>query len=453
MGNAEKTVLLINPLWQGLDEPFEHLGLGYLAACLRRSGIGTEICNLPLTGDPVAAVLEMTADKKVGLIGVSITFQESAAEILSFTARLKGRTEVPLVLGGIYPTFAAEEIMSLFPAVDYIVKGEGEKTLPELAEVLFTGGNAREVAGIFGRTGEEIWETADRPSVGDLDSLPFPVRDLLPEVLEQTGYASLLSSRGCYGRCTFCSVNAFFARFGAKYRMRSVENVLAEMEELQRNYGVRNFAFNDANFICGRKGRERAFEFAEALLKRGIKARFSIQCRVNDVEKELFALLKKAGLCKVFLGVESGSQTVLDRFQKDATVVQNLEALKVLSDLDIFVAMGFIMFDYRTTFAELAENMAFLRVVRQVTGKPYLAEVDPVSKVLPFAGTKVEAELKKLGRYRGNTLSFSYSMADPLVEAAYRGLKAASSVSRKIKTLRGRSVYREFDWETGKIKD
>ena len=129
--------------------------------------------------------------------------------------------------------------------------------------------------------------TADRPSVGDLDSLPFPVRDLLPEVLEQTGYASLLSSRGCYGRCTFCSVNAFFARFGAKYRMRSVENVLAEMEELQRNYGVRNFAFNDANFICGRKGRERAFEFAEALLKRGIKARFSIQCRVNDVEKEL----------------------------------------------------------------------------------------------------------------------------------------------------------------------
>jgi hypothetical protein len=88
-----------------------------------------------------------------------------------------------------------------------------------------------------------------------------------------------------------------------------------------------------------------------------------------------------------------------------------------------------------------------------VTGKPYLAEVDPVSKVLPFAGTKVEAELKKMGRYRGNTLSFSYSMADPLVEAAYRGLKAAASVSRKIKTLRGRSVYHEFDWETGKIKD
>jgi len=450
---AGRRVLLLNPAWKRLEEPFEHLGLGCLAASLRRAGIDTVILDEPLCGGR-SGTLQLVREGGFGLIGVSVTFQEGAAEALTAITRLKAATGVPVAIGGIYPTFAAEEILSLYPAVDFIVKGEGEETLPELAETLFSGGDVKKVPGLVGRTGTELWETPDRPGVADLDTLPWPARDTLPAVLKRTGVASLLSSRGCYGRCSFCSVDAFFSRFGAKMRRRSTEDVLAEMEELIGRYGVSNFSFNDANFIGGKgRGRERAREIADGILQKGWKIKFSIECRVTDVDKELFSLLKQAGLCKVFLGVESGSQSVLDRFRKDATVEENMRALEILSGLDLFVAMGFIMFDSKTTFAELNENIQFLQQVKAVTGRPYLAQVDPVSKLLPFAGTKAEADLKAEGRYRGNTLSFSYCLKDPKVEALYRLLCLFTGAGRKLRTLRGKSLYREYDWQTGTIKD
>ncbi|NLZ93039.1 MAG: B12-binding domain-containing radical SAM protein [Firmicutes bacterium] len=454
-GSGEKkTVVLINPNWRQLDEPFEHLGLGYLAACLRNAGIDTLIIDMPLSGSCAAEVIATIKQNNCALIGVSITFQESAQEVLAFVTELKQHTAVPIAVGGIYPTFASQEIMSLYPSVDFIIKGEGEETVVELAQAILANGDVHKVAGLVGRTDNEFWETPDRPSVQNLDTLPLPARDTLPDVLAQTGYASLLSSRGCYGRCTFCSVDAFFSRFGAKFRLRSADSVIEELEMLQQKFGVVNFAFNDANFICGKgRGSERAREIAELILQKGWQIRFSIQCRVNDVEPELFALLKKAGLCKVFLGVESGSQAVLDRFQKDVTVADNLRAIKILSDLDIFIAMGFIMFDYRTSINDLNNNLQFLRQVREMTGKAYLAEVDPVSKVLPFAGTKVEAELKQEKRYLGNSLSFSYKLADPLVEFIYQGLSKLADIKRKKAAKRGESLYREFDWHTGGIKN
>ncbi|NLZ38280.1 MAG: B12-binding domain-containing radical SAM protein [Firmicutes bacterium] len=453
-GSGEKKkVILINPHWQQLDEPFEHLGLGYLAACLRKAGIETLIIDMPLLGSTAAEVIETINNNNCALIGVSITFQESAKEVLTLVTEIKEQTNVPIVIGGIYPTFAAKEIMTLFSSVDFIVKGEGEETLVELAQAILADGDVRRVAGLVGRANDELWETADRPSVKDLDALPLPARDTLPQVLAQVGYASVLSSRGCYGRCTFCSVDAFFRRFGTKFRMRSAADVVAELEMLQQKYGAVNFAFNDANFICGKgRGRERAREIAELILEKGWKIKFSIQCRADDVEPELFALLKKAGLCKVFLGVESGSQAVLDRFQKDTTVAENLTAIKILDDLDIFIAMGFIMFDYRTSINDLNENLQFLKQVKEMTGKAYLAEIDPVSKVLPFAGTKVEAELKREKRYLGNSLSFSYKLADPMVQFIYQLLSRLAEFKRKKAAKRGKSLYREFDWHTGGIK-
>ena len=147
--------------------------------------------------------------------------------------------------------------MTLCPEIDYIVKGEGEETLPELVHTLFAGGDVKKVPGLLGRTGATLWESPDRPSAAKLDELPWPARDTLPQILEKTGCASILSSRGCYGRCSFCSVDAFFSRFGPKMRLRSAGDVLAEMEYLQKEYGVKNFAFNDAEFI-GSKGRGRA---------------------------------------------------------------------------------------------------------------------------------------------------------------------------------------------------
>ncbi|MCR3921950.1 MAG: cobalamin B12-binding domain-containing protein, partial [Firmicutes bacterium] len=109
----KNSVMLINPGWQQLDEPFEHLGLGYLAASLRHVGIETTIMDVPLTGATVATMAKQIHAGGIALVGVSITFQESAREALRGITQLKKETGVTIVVGGIYPTLAAQEIMAL----------------------------------------------------------------------------------------------------------------------------------------------------------------------------------------------------------------------------------------------------------------------------------------------------------------------------------------------------
>jgi radical SAM superfamily enzyme YgiQ (UPF0313 family) len=186
---------------------------------------------------------------------------------------------------------------------------------------------------------------------------------------------------------------------------------------------------NDANFIGGStNARARARKIAEGILDRKLDLEIRIQCRVNDVEEELFAMLKKAGLTRVYLGIESGSQTVLDRFKKDATVQQNIEALKTLAKLDLFVAMGFIMFDDRMSFNELNENITFLNQEKSIIPKDKLGSIYPLSKLLPLAGTEVESYMKANKKYKGNSLAYSYSFDDVTINMFYNFCSALSNV-------------------------
>ncbi len=404
-------VILINPPSRK-KEVYEHLGLGYLAACLRKRNIDVKILNMTHWTVPQAFQEVKRFSSKI--LGVSIPFQRSGALAFNLISRLKKEGfAAHVVVGGIYPTFSYEEIMKRFPAVDSVVLGEGEETIVELAEAVINGNDWRQVKGIAYRENGQTVTNETRPLIKDLDTIPFPERDALPEVLKKTNFAPMLTSRGCYGRCSFCSVVPFFSKFGPKYRMRSSKNVMEEIEMLYHQYNVRNIEFNDANFIGGKgRGFNRAREIAEEILKSNLDLRFSIQCRPDDVDEELFTVLKNAGLSKVFLGVESGSQSMLDRFHKDVTVEENLKSLEILGKLDLIVFMGFITFDDRTSLKEFNENLVFIQKAKRVMPKNRLY-YDLGAELIPLAGTEAERYMKETRKLMGNSLKFSYKVEDP----------------------------------------
>lgn len=433
--------LLVNPPSKAGDV-FEHLGLGYLAACLRKRDINVKILNMPTYS--INKFLEEITRYQAKILGISIPFQDGAQMVFNLISRLKKTGfDAHICIGGIFPTFSYKEILANAPCIDSIVLGEGEETFVELTEALINNIDWREISGIAYREHDEIVTGQSRPLITELDQIPFPERDVLPEVLKKLSFATMLTSRGCYGRCSFCSVVPFFSQFGPKYRMRSSQNVIEELDILYNKYGVRNVEFNDANFIGGKgRGSNRASDIASGILSKNMDLHFSIQCRADDVEQELFTVLNTAGLKKVFLGIESGSQSMLDRFRKDTTVEDNFKAIEILSKLDLTVFMGFITFDDLITQEEFKENINFLRIAKKMIPSTKLI-FDPIAKLLPLAGTEAEKRLKEAEKYIGNSLRFSYRLDDHGLNLFYNTLSGLSNFARGLR--KGLNIANDYN--------
>lgn len=440
-------VLLINPPHNLRINLEENLGLGYIAACLKKHGLKTEIMDYSSQHWP-GQVEKQLPKLSCQLVGVTIPFQDQAKIAFSFISALKAlNPHVHINIGGMYPTFAYEEILNLFSFVDSVTLGEGEETFVELADSIINGKEWRTTRGIVYRSDSGLTVNEIRPLIKDLDSIPFPERYMLNTNAKNMKYANLLTSRGCYGRCTFCSVVSFYSMFGAKYRLRSTENVMDEILFLYNKYDVRNISISDANFIGGQgRGYTRAANVAEEILKRNLDLRFVMACRPDDVEEKLFANLKRAGLAGVFLGIESGSQAMLDRFQKDITVEQNIEAMEILKKLGLYVIMGFIPFDERVSFTELYDNALFLEIIRK-TMPPNMWRHPFFSRILPYAGTEIERHMKETGIYKGNSLDYSYRILDPKINFLYSTANFLSVVADKAKRIfKSSPVGYELDW-------
>lgn len=442
--------LLINPYWSKLSEGIEHLGLGFMAACTRNAGFTVVIADAPVNGWNNDETIKKIKNYDPSVIGVSIPFQGGLSDALELIKLLRKNFKCHITLGGIYPTFEYESLLSEYDEIDSIVLGEGELTFVELIKAIKDASPLSSVDGIAFRQNSQVITTKVRPLVENLDSLPFPDRDSLPEIIKEFGFASILSSRGCYGRCSFCSVDGFYSSFGSKYRFRSAKNVVDEMEFLIEKYNVHNFMFNDANFIGGvGRGRDRAYEIANEIMSRGLNIEFRIQCRANDVDKELFSVLKNAGLTRVFIGIESGSQPQLDRYVKDITVEENLKALSILNELGLFVKAGFIMFDRDATIDDLMNNINFIKTVKNMFNNDNLGHIYPVAKLLPFAGSSTKKSLNQQGVLNGNYKNYDYDIKDKKIDLFYKAVQIATNGIWKIKSKFKNDDSDIKDWTRG----
>ncbi|NMC55956.1 MAG: hypothetical protein GYA50_01875 [Eubacteriaceae bacterium] len=287
-------VLLINPLGSKYEDADEHLGLGYIASYARAHDISVAIIDVPLNGWTLKQAAFEIAKYSCKLIGISIPFQQYAKQALELIRELRAEGfTCHLTAGGIFPTFSYEELFALCPEIDSIILGEGEITFCELAQKIIADKDWRDVHGISYLENGKVITTQVRPLEENIDNFPYPARDTLPLVLKRQPSVSMLSSRGCYGGCSFCSVVPFFSSFGPRCRVRSTENIIDEMQMLISTYGVHNIIFNDAEFAGGIAiNRAQTIEIAEEIIKRNFNIHFSIQCRVNDIDYETFDKLK-----------------------------------------------------------------------------------------------------------------------------------------------------------------
>ncbi len=422
--------LLIHPRYSKVQEVNENIGIGYIAAYSRAKGKKVEILDMAARGWSVKESVEHIQSSPPEVIGLSILFQEGAGEVLDFIRKLReAGIKSHIVVGGIYPSFEYKALLLNHAEIDSVCIGEGEETFYCLMESIENGTDITQVEGLALRVGGEIITTPRRRPVDDLDRLPFPARDVLPFTLKHVTYASMVSSRGCYGHCSFCSVCEFFSSMGARYRYRNPEKVVDEIETIIQEYEVTRFTFDDANFMGGGKtGKERSLEFARILRERKLSIEYSIQCRSDDIETQLFETLKESGLARVYLGVESGSQEQLNRYRKGLNVEDNLKALEILAGLGIFVQMGFIMFDPSATVDDISANQQFLAKIKAMFREDKLGYLSPTTKLIPLSGSEYVEKLRQDGRLKGDYLGYSYDFADKKTALLYNVSSASANM-------------------------
>ncbi|MEA1948851.1 MAG: radical SAM protein, partial [Thermodesulfobacteriota bacterium] len=318
-------VLLINPsaigTFRAIGISFPPLGILYVAATVRNRGHDVKVLDRSVDHREVDF-------ESFDVVGVhSDTTRFNRAFELARQAKAAG---VKVVMGGPHPCFMAEEILKT-GSVDAVVKGEGDESFPDLLDAWTNGADPTSIPGMILLTPQGIVDTGDRKRIQDVDSLPFPARDLIDLSLYHTRLGhrpltSLHTSRGCPYRCRFCSSTRFD---GAKWRARSPESVLAELEYLVRDLGYGAVAFMDDNFAGSP---ERTHRICDGILRKGLDVRWWCFCRVDTIVRypELVKRMAEAGAHSMFIGVETPSSGVLDHFNKGINSEQTLQAVQIL---------------------------------------------------------------------------------------------------------------------------
>lgn len=346
----------------------ESLALGYLAGSLRANSFKAKIVDEEATGSSREQILKQV--QKADLIGFSAIAKPQIFPIIETVKTLRENgCNAHISIGGQYATFLYRELLGLKGVFDSVVRFEGEQTFVELAQAIEESKNLAGVKGLAFRENGKMKENPLRPLVENLDSIPFPARDALPMVLQHGGLPAISSSRGCYNKCSYCSISAFYsAPSGKPFRFRSAKNVLSELKELKLNFpSIGEIWFVDDNFVIpGETGLKRTIELCNGIKKLGLE--FDIYLRANDVNEKLVRLLKQSGLRNIFIGAEAGNDFTLQKiFNKNISAKQTMDAIKLCNRMQISVDPGFIMFHPWSTMQEIGQNIKFLEETKQYT--------------------------------------------------------------------------------------
>lgn len=402
-------VVLVQPGIIWVYDAFEHLGLGYLAAALRAAGLRVKIVDAILDRlrmSDLAAELDRYDISVLGVTLVSHGYEATVRFLEHYRAR---HPSTRVVAGGHFATFAAARIFEHTDVFSGIVLGEGEQSFVRYCQEVLAGREPRvpDVA----LPGEPVERSRTR--IADMDALPFPARDYLPLALRRGAIASITASRGCYARCSFCTVPSFYqAKNGPRWMSRSIESVIEELRELHGRYGLDHFMFVDDNFMGpGRSGRQRALEFAEAYGRSGLPMTFHIDLRAMDVYEDVIAALTRVGLKSVFIGIESVSDDDLLTYRKDLRAESNWDAVRIIKAYGLERTLSMIMFNPSTTPESIARNCRFLRHA------DYFPR-NPISILNIYEGT--EHRRTFADRIHGPFWDYRFSFERPEVERIYR---------------------------------
>jgi radical SAM superfamily enzyme YgiQ (UPF0313 family) len=402
------------------SKPVESLALGYLAAALRLDGHEVVLHDAMLFDWSPEESVRRLLEAAPAIVGFTVTqnhFPDKLVELLALLER--SSFEGIVLVGGHSVSFFPERILRLVARVDGVVSGEGEGTLRAIASAVAAGGDWRAIPGVTARdpSGAPLRHPPRR--IEDLREMTWPARDLIPDVLQYDGLACISTSRGCYARCSFCSVPRFYGLSqnrpyaAGAWIARPVDDVANEMESLHERFALQELLIVDDEFFGGCDlGFDRARDFARTLVERRLPIRFALSCRAENARPEVLADLQRAGLVHVFIGLESGTAESLKLYGKGHTVDQNRRAVETVKSLGLSFQAGYMMFNTKSTIEDVQANLRFLRDIGEC--KPAVIH----SGVDPHFGAPLVTKLERDGVLRDKGLRLAVEYGDPKVIAA-----------------------------------
>jgi anaerobic magnesium-protoporphyrin IX monomethyl ester cyclase len=327
-----KRILLLNP---PLDEKERSgalaaatgrsipYGLISLAAVIRNEGYNVSFLDSANFGYNVKETVDRILTINPDYLGITtVTLSVDRTSQVADLLKLKNR-RMKIIVGGAHLSSVPEETMKRFCNFDIGVIGEGEETIIELLKTLDNKTSLKNVKGIIYREGGEIIRTEKRSMIKNLDSLPLPAWDIVPDMLNvyrpsapsylRLPSTTIVTSRGCFGKCIFCNSKMIHGGL----RCFSAEYVLKMIRYLVKNYKIKDLSIYDDNFVFSR---ERVEKICKTILDEKIDITWSCYSRVDQGNLELFRLMKKAGCWQISYGIESGSQRILDLIKKNVTL-------------------------------------------------------------------------------------------------------------------------------------
>jgi len=403
----------VDALFVGYEDQ-ENLGLRSIMSALEAAGFRSALA--PYRPGDLLGVLRAAQAHAPDLVGFSIIFQYTLDEFAGLMAALRD-AGVPahFTVGGHFPSLRPRETLEALPHADSVVRFEGEVTTTELLRQLRRPDTWASIEGLAFRCGSQIVVNAPRALIADLDAMPRPIRGRPRAMTRGVRSAPLLASRGCLYDCAFCSIRQFYGGApGPLRRVRAPAAVVDEMRDLFDRDDVRFFVFLDDDFAArSRQQRQWIDAFLRSLDEARLtgRIRWKMSCRVDDVDEHVIRRCRDHGLVSVYLGVESGSPANLSTLNKGVTVEQNLAAIETLRQAGVAFDMGFMLFEPYSTLETIQENIDFLRRVTADGACPA-----NFCKMLPLAGTPIEARLRNEGRLKGTVTQPDYDFLDPRLD-------------------------------------
>ncbi|HEX8949566.1 MAG TPA: radical SAM protein [Dissulfurispiraceae bacterium] len=344
---SKKVMLITPPYHSGVVESagtWLNLGFVYLAGSLRKAGYDVEIYDAMSYFHGYDEIRKRLEDRRPDVVAAA-AITATINDCLTLCGMAKElNPAVVTVIGNVHPTFCWEEVLKGNPHVDYLVRGEGELTLPELLDCHFAKGAVSKVRGIAFRDGGGAVATPAREYIADLDALEgawdlvdwsiYTYRPTPGSVL-----AIVNSSRGCNQHCSFCSQQLFWSR---KWRPKSPERFVAELEHIHTKYGVNAAMISDETPTVDRKRWERILDL---LIERSMDLELFMETRVKDIlrDRDLLRKYRRAGIEHIYVGVESTNRETLLKFAKDVSIEESKQAIALINNEDIITETSFVL--------------------------------------------------------------------------------------------------------------
>lgn len=367
-------ILLVNPPFnrlKGIKDIYFPLGLGYLAGSLEKEGFDVSIYNAEVgEGDIWNEYKQVLKDINPDIVAISSSSAKfhNAVEIARLFKEFNKKGKI--ILGGPHATICPKEVAN--ELIDFVVKGEGEKTIVELCQAIKDNKDYSHIKGL-----EE-----KRELIENLDELPFPSRSklLFKERYPKRIFGAIITLRGCPFNCGFCAAKCMWTQ---KVRFRSIENVILEIKQVIKEFKTKEFFFWDDSFTLNK---QRTIELCKRLKPLGIF--WGCCTKVTLLDEELVRAMKKAGCASIELGVESGSQRIIDYIKKGITLEEVNRATTLLDKYHISYTLMLMAGFPSETKEDIEKTVEFIKNCK----KGFIC----FSVFTPYPGTELYEEAKKL---------------------------------------------------------